>query len=183
MRKTILAVLVLGTALLAGCASSMMVQGTPAASQPDKALVTFVRPSYFGGAIQFGIWDKEQFVGILSAGSYVQYLTEPGEHLFLARAENWSYVKADLEGGKQYYIVGKIFPGIWKARVALDPVGAGASEQIDVDKWMKDLTPMVVIQEKYDDYVRPRVAQVQEAVKEFDQGNVKFGTLNKTDGR
>jgi hypothetical protein len=55
----------------------------------------------------------------------VQYLAKQGEQLFLARAENWSDVKADLEAGKQYFIIGKVFSGVWRARVAFDPVTKG----------------------------------------------------------
>ena len=81
-----------------------MMSQVPPAEPPDAnhAVVTFMRPSSFGGAIQFGIWDGENFVGILSAGSSIQYLAEPGEHLFLGRAENWSYVSAKLVGVKNY---------------------------------------------------------------------------------
>ena len=120
------ALMVIGMLFLSGCASSMM---QPAASQAapeaSRALVTFLRPSYFGGAIQFGIWDSDQFVGILEPGSYIQILVPPGEHIFLARAENWSYVHANLEAGRQYFILAKVFPGIWKARVAYDPIRKG----------------------------------------------------------
>ena len=115
----VMAVLLIGLFMFTGCASSMMQPATPyAAPEETQALVTFLRPSYFGGAIQFGIWDSDQFVGILEPGSYLQVLVPPGEHLFLARAENWSYVHADLEPGKQYFILTKVFPGIWKALVA-----------------------------------------------------------------
>lgn len=170
---------------LSGCASSVMqtVAQVPPESLSNKALVTFMRPSYFGGAIQFGIWDSEKFVGVLSAGSYVQYLTEPGEHVFLARAENWSYVKADLQGGKRYYILGKVFPGVWKARVALDPVNNGDKEAANVDKWLADLTPTAVIPEKFDNYVTPRLEQVKTAAKEIDNGKVKYSVLMKEDGK
>jgi hypothetical protein len=171
--------------LMSGCASSVMTRTEPLTlEQPNRAMVTFVRPSLFGGAIQFGIWDGADFVGVLSAKSYVQYLVEPGEHLFLARAENWSYVKADLEAGKQYYIVGKVFPGIWKARVALDPVVKGdGTTQADIDKWLAELTPTKVIPEKFDGYVAPRLEQVKEAAAEVDNGDVKFEVLSREDGR
>lgn len=178
-------ILALVALALSGCASSVMhkVGSVALDNGSDKALVTFMRPSYFGGAIQFGIWDSEKFVGVLSAGSYVQYLATPGEHVFLARAENWSYVKAELEGGKQYFILGKVFPGIWKARVALDPVNKGDEDAAKVDGWLKDLTPTAVIPEQFDAYVSPRVEQVRAAAAKIDDGKTKFEVLRKTDGR
>jgi len=170
--------------LFSGCASSVMMASQPLVlDQPDKAMVTFMRPSYFGGAIQFGLWDSDQFIGVLSAGNQIQYLTEPGEHLFLARAENWSYVKADLAAGKQYFILGNIFPGIWKARVALAPVIIpGNHTEAELAAWQQKLKPTQVIPEKFDAYKAPRVDQVRTAVAEFRAGKVKYGELSKEDG-
>jgi hypothetical protein len=180
-----LIVLALAALTLSGCASSVMHKVEPVALDNDsgKALVTFMRPSFFGGAIQFGIWDSENFVGVLSAGSYVQYLAEPGEHVFLARAENWSYVKADLEGGKRYYVIGKVFPGIWKARVALDPVTNGDEDSTKVDQWVQELTPTGVIPDQFDNYVTQRVEQVKAAAGEIDNGKTKYAVLRKEDGK
>ncbi len=110
-------------------------------------------------------------------------LAEPGEHVFLARAENWSYVKAVLEAGKQYYILGKVFPGLWKARVALDPVTNGDDDSANVDEWLNKLTPTAVIPEKFDGYVLPRVEQVKAAAEKVDDGETKYGVLSKEDGR
>ena len=177
--------LITGIFLLSGCASSLMMEVSPL-DAPDNqhALVTFMRPSSFGGAIQFGLWDSESFVGILSAGSSVQYLAKPGEHLFLARAENWSYVKADLEAGKQYFILGKVFPGVWRARVAFDPVTKGdGTTQAQIDKWLSKLKPTAVISEKFDDYATPRIAQVRTAVSDFKSGNVNYEVLEGDDHR
>ncbi len=104
--------------------------------------------------------------------------------MFLARAENWSYVKADLEAGKQYFILGKVFPGIWKARVALDPVTKGdATTQAQIDKWLSEMKPTAVISEKLDDYTRPRISHVRAAVSDFKSGNVKYEVLEADDHR
>ena len=186
-KKISLGVLLFGlyVLLLSGCASSLMMKVPPMDAPDDRhAVVTFMRPSFFGGAIQFGIWDSENFVGILSAGSYVQYLVEPGEHLFLARAENWSYVKADLQGGKKYYILGKVFPGVWKARVAFDPITKDdGTTQAQIDQWLAELKPTGVIPEKFDDYVKPRISHVKRAVDDFESGNAKYEVLKADDNR
>ena len=54
-----------------------------------------------------------------------------GEHVFLARAENGSCVHADLEAGRSYFILAKVFPGIWKGRVACDPIRRDDSQTDD----------------------------------------------------
>jgi hypothetical protein len=177
--------LMLVTFLLSGCASSMMNKAEPLnAPSETRALITFLRPSYFGGAIQFGLWDSDRFVGIISAGAYVQYYAEPGEHVFLARAENWSYVHAQLEGGKRYYILCKVFPGVWKARVAFDPIRRGdPNTGQEIAGWLKELEPQAVIPERVADYTKPRVDQVRAAVADFRAGNVKYEIMTPEDHR
>jgi hypothetical protein len=170
---------------LGGCASSMMqpVDRQPAPA-PSAALVTFLRPSYFGGAIQFGVWDSDQFVGILEPGSYIQVLLPPGEHVFLARAENWSYVHAELEAGRQYFILTKVFPGIWKARVAYDPIRRGDPQtNEEIVQWLTELKPIGVIDAKVDEYTAPRVEQVRQAVADFRAGAVQSERLDAVDYR
>jgi hypothetical protein len=171
--------------MLSGCASSMMRPATPqAAPQASQALVTFLRPSYFGGAIQFGVWDSDRFVGILEAGSYIQLPVPPGEHLFLARAENWSYVQADLEAGRHYFIIAKVFPGIWRARVAYDPILREDPQTDDeIAQWLTELKPIEVIPQKVDAYSAPRIEQVRQAVADFRNGVVKSERLEARDYR
>ena len=174
--------------LFTGCASTMMTRTSMIAAPPEgKAIVTFVRATMFGGAIKFGIWDSDKFVGILTAKSYVQYAAEPGEHIFMARAENWSYVKANLEAGKQYYIMGNVFPGAWKARVALAPVKkadfAKPGEMEKIGKWMKELSPTTPVASMVESYSSPRLTQVRQSVEEFKKGKVTYGVLDAVDGK
>ena len=174
-----------GMLVLSGCASSMM---QPAALQPapapSAAQVTFLRPSYFGGAIQFGIWDSDRFVGILEPGSYIQIQVPPGEHVFLARAENWSYVHADLEAGRQYFVLAKVFPGIWKARVAYDPILRGDPQtDAEIGQWLSGLKPIGVIPDKVEAYSAPRREQVRQAVVDFRNGAAQSERLEASDYR
>ncbi len=170
---------------VSGCTSSMMKPATPReVPASSEALVTFLRPSYFGGAIQFGIWNADRFVGILEAGSYLQITVPPGEHLFLARAENWSYVQANLEAGREYFILAKVFPGVWKARVAFDPVRRGDPQtDEDLTQWLADLRPIGVIDEKVAAYTAPRLEQVRQAVADFRAGKVVSERLEAIDYR
>ena len=176
--------LILFAIVASGCASPMMKQVQKIDSlDANKAMVTFLRPTMFGGAIQFGIWDGTDFVGVLSANSYIQYLTDPGEHYFLGRAENWSCVKANLEAGKKYYIIGKVFPGIWKARVAFDPIKSSDEPQSQIDKWLRELKPTSVDESKRDSYVNPRIDQVRGQMGEFRSGKGICETMDASDGR
>jgi len=104
-----------------GCAgSSAYMRPSPVLLQPtaDKALVRFMRPSGFGYAVNFNILDGEKVIGNSVAKSQFDFLAIPGKHLFIAIAENKVFLEADLVAGKTYYIITRVYTGMWKARVA-----------------------------------------------------------------
>lgn len=178
MRSAVVAVFI--AVALSGCASSMMIRSdTVLDPGPDYALVNFLRPSSFGGAIKFGVWDGDAFVGVLTPKNYIQYKASPGEHLFMARAENWAVIKANLAAGKTYYILGEPRMGAWKARVALtvaDP------KDPKIGKWMKSLRPTMVDPAKREEYVSERVEDVRKAVTNVQNGTAAFETMTEADG-
>ncbi|MBU0729363.1 MAG: hypothetical protein KKE17_11695 [Proteobacteria bacterium] len=168
--------------MLSGCSISMMMR-TDTILEPDSAhaIVTFVRPSAFGGAIKLSLWDREKFIGILAARAQVQYLTEPGEHLFIAQDENWSYVKANLEAGKHYFIIGKVLPGVGKALVELDPVNKEDDYQKKTQQWLTDLNSTTVIPEKVTGFADLQMRHINKAIADYDTGDVKFSILESGD--
>ncbi|MEW6489608.1 MAG: hypothetical protein AB1578_17040 [Thermodesulfobacteriota bacterium] len=112
--------------------------------QPDKALVRFLRPSGMGALINFNVLDGEKVIGNSVAKSQFSYLAEPGHHLFVATAENKAFLEADLEAGKTYYVVTRIYPGAWTARVAFVPVTRGSElwyEALEYEKSLHILEP------------------------------------------
>ena len=115
-------------ASLGGCQSSMMVKagGTEPMPAPGKALVVFLRPSSFGGAIQSSVYDthegEDTFIGIVSTKTKVAYQAEPGDHLFMVVAENADFMIAHLDAGKTYYALVSPRMGMWKARFSLLPI-------------------------------------------------------------
>jgi hypothetical protein len=169
-------------ALLSGCASVKM-QETPlvATAKTNYALVTFVRPSIFAGdGISVDIWDGEHFIGALGAGTLVQYEVEPGEHLFLANSENWSYASANLLPGKRYFIKANIFPGVMYGRVAL-----GVPEKSDnrIDGWLSKLTPMTAGATDKQGVELKKQTEVKTAVSDFKSGKVsRFAQIHPEDG-
>ncbi len=168
-----------------GCAGSKMQNSQRMSLEPqsNKAMVTFLRPSiFFADGMDIQLWDTDKFVGSLSAGTYVQYLAEPGPHIFMAEAENWSYVKADLEGGKQYYILGKMFPGALFARVAIDPVKKGSEDAGNIEKLLTRLTPKAIAAEKLGNYVQSKKTATEAAAGKINSDGSKYGVLTKEDG-
>jgi len=174
----VLLVMVLG---LSGCASSMMLKADSILSPgPNYAVVNFLRPSALGGAIKFGIWDRDNFIGILTPRNYIQYKASPGEHLFMARAENWAVIKATVAAGKTYYILAAPRMGVWKARVAMEVV---KPDDEKLQKWMDSLEPITVDPAQRDAYVSERVADVRTAVDNVESGKADFSVMNPADGK
>jgi len=140
----------LGTLLLAGCASNPMApvadQTIPAAA-PDKAQVVFMRDAYTGKAIVSSLYDvtdgKTQFIGVMANGTKIAYPTTPGKHTFMVVSEAADFMEADLVAGKTYYALVTPRMGLWKARFSLwpisnDPEAAHSLKSKNFKGWVED---------------------------------------------
>jgi hypothetical protein len=155
---------------------------TPLLSAPQAttALVTFVRPRiFFGDGVSIDVWDSERFIGALGPGTLIQYEVEPGEHLFIANAENWSYTSATLLPGKQYYIRANIFPGVMYGRVAL---GVVSKTDPRIHEWQATLTPMQALPADQQARASKKQEAIRAAVAAFKNGQATFSTLRPEDG-
>lgn len=148
------ALVVLAAVGLAGCMSSMMVKQPGAAPAPagGKAMVVFMRPSSFGGAIQASVYDTDgagnTFIGIVSSKTKLAYQAAPGKHLFMVVGENGDFMNADLVAGKTYYALVSPRMGFWKARFSLLPIHNDATakyslKSAEFQKWMAETTYVV----------------------------------------
>ena len=187
--------------LLNGCASQIMILSNPVDSiSNNKALVTFLPSKWvavshnqfgpFGGGRQYNasleldIWDNENFIGALTAKTYFQYVADPGEHLFIARGGNWSFVKANLQSGKKYYVILTTYPVPFRGQIVnLQPVKSEDRELLtETQSSINSLKPMSIIQEKYDDYVRNKVNKVRQEINVFKSTEYEFSSLGAQDG-
>ena len=141
----------LGMILLSSCAGSSAYMKPSASLAPptkDKATVRFMRPSGMGPAINFNLLDGHKVIGNSVAKSQFDYLADPGHHLFIATAENKVFLEADLEPGKVYYVITRIYPGAWRARVAFLPVTRGSEYWNAVLGYEKELNILEPDEEK-----------------------------------
>ena len=168
-------------AILGGCASMPMQKVSLVSTlRPNTALVTFVRPSvFFGDGVSVNIWDGERAIGVLGAGTLLQYEAEPGEHLFLASAENWSYMAATLLPGRRYFIKANIFPGVIFGRVGLAVVPKTDSR---IEGWLSRLDPMRASSADKQTLESQKQSEIRAAVEEFKEGKVLFGKLSPEEG-
>lgn len=140
MRSTIrVASLLFIGLLMTGCASTQM-NPIPkdqliTKPEPGKALIYFVRPSSFGGAIQAPLFDDEQYIGTSSANTIVPYQAMPGAHMFMVMGESADFLQAELLADKTYYAEVTPRLGAWKARFSLRPQNGQIPDK-EVRGWM-----------------------------------------------
>ena len=119
--------------LLAGCEGTVQhmravpAEAAPAAPQPGKALVVFMRPSGLGFAVQSSVFDLKDsgppaLVGIVAAKAKLAYHVQPGAYQFMVIGENADFMSADVVAGRTYYVRVEPRMGMWKARFGLEPI-------------------------------------------------------------
>jgi len=86
-----------------------------------KCIVYITRRATSAMLIKFKIYDGDIFLGKIGHGKYFAYECDPGEHVFIAKGENTSYLDANLEAGKIYIMDTQVKMGVMTARVGLEP--------------------------------------------------------------
>ena len=123
-------ILCIGMAI-SGCASKYMQPVGPERQlsyepSESEAVIIFMRPSAFGGAVQSSVFDvataENVLVGIISSMAKVAYKTAPGELIFMVVGESADFMGAEVEAGKKYYALVTPRVGVWKARFSLKPM-------------------------------------------------------------
>ena len=108
------------------------------ADHPDseKAVVTFIRPGDLIAAVPFGIWNEDGYLGNLSGKNYLQVRMKPGKHIFWGKSERFSIVQAEVEAGKQYFVLFEVGMGMYLANIKLSPVKSTLPEKT-LQKWLR----------------------------------------------
>jgi hypothetical protein len=164
--------LVLSLALLAGgcTASSPYMKPTtyrPAPPPADKAYVVFMRPSDFGSAVRFEVFDGNgRYLGDALPETYFEAELEPGQHWFYADAENAGVLSAQLVGGKRYYVVVRPFMGGWSARVELTALAPRSEDWPKLKQWLAELEALSVDQAAGQAELDARRAEIDEVIAE-----------------
>jgi hypothetical protein len=166
--------------------SGYMVTAIPVAGPSSgKALVYFMRPSEYGFAVDFQIWDEDHFIGLSQAQSYFAYECHPGTHLFIGIAENKVALEADLEADKSYYVGTNVRAGWAKARLQLTPVTRGSELWDKVEGYKQGLNFIAAQEEEREKW---EAVKKQEAAALRDyftngEGKARVLKLSKEDGR
>jgi hypothetical protein len=102
--------------------ASMLCTAQIAPPSEGKAVVYIVRTSSLGFAIKFSYFDSTAVIGRFNGPKYVRYECDPGTHLFWAMAENSTFVEANVDAGRIYFIQAVPKMGAVEAGVKLEPV-------------------------------------------------------------
>ena len=152
----------------------------------EKALVRVMRPSGLGYAINFNIWDGEKVIGNSVAKSQFDYLADPGKHLFVAIAENKSFVEAELEAGKIYYLLTQVKMGLLKARVGLVPVNKGSEfwdKVLEYETKLNKLQPDTNALKTWEDANKDGMKTILNEYEVKSKSSEQWPRINLEDGR
>ncbi|MEL0456679.1 DUF2846 domain-containing protein [Flavobacteriaceae bacterium SZ-1-7] len=91
-------------------------------SSETMAQIYVLRPSSFGSAITFKIYQNEKFIGELGPNSYLAWQVDSanGQIEVISKSENYSVLSVTPEAGKTYYIKQKVKMGWIMARTDLE---------------------------------------------------------------
>ena len=131
-------------------------------------MVRFMRPSGMGFAINFNMLDGETVIGNSVAKSQFDYLATPGKHLFIATGENKAFLEADLEAGKTYYIITRIYLGVAYARVALVGVNRGSEFWDQVTEWERELQKLEPDMEALNRWEQTNKAKIKKILAQYE---------------
>ena len=119
--------------ILSACAS--LNQGSPSVP-PDKAHVYIYRRAVPFGPTEMQVYDGQKPLGVLTGGSYLDYLADPGTRVFKAVAIGTGSMPyaTTLAGGRTYYLLAYFLGDQSKGDAALTPTDA-----VTAAAQMKDL--------------------------------------------
>ena len=114
----------------------------------EKATLYIVRTSGLGAAVNFKYFIDDQYVGKCNFGKYFKLEVDTGKHLIWAKAENRSFVEANLEAGKTYVINAVPQMGALKAGVYLKAENNPDEKDMEKIKKYIEKKKLIVYDEK-----------------------------------
>ncbi|HRP88884.1 MAG TPA: DUF2846 domain-containing protein [Edaphocola sp.] len=127
-------ILIISMLFLTSCASTFQYSkiASPNNSNNDMATIYVLRPSSFGSAIKFGIYQDEKLIGKLGPKSYLAWTVKPDgkEITIISKSENKDILTINPQPGKTYFIKQKVKMGIAIARTGLEFIDKSEGEII-----------------------------------------------------
>jgi hypothetical protein len=160
---------------LSGCAGlgNMKEVEFQTEAKPDLSTVNIVRRAVFmGDGAKVEVWDGDKFIGTLSAGRLLQYMTEPGEHTFMVYVQgSWGVAKGELQPGKTYYL--KFNMTGW------GPISLGAAKSTDprIPEW-NAMTTVSIDKSSQKEIPEKYRLEAKKILKKVEEGNANVTPIS-----
>ena len=122
-------------------------------------------------------------IGVSTNGTVIQIECDPGEHLFIATAENKSAVRAQLMAGKVYDLIAAVKKGRWTMIVNLIPVKKGSDYRSRVIIYDEKLKHIALDRRRAAGYEKRHRRGIKAVVQKIDDGKWRPFTLSASDHR
>jgi hypothetical protein len=158
--------------------------------KPDAATIVFIRHSGMAAGIVTTILDgRGRFLGDSTSSSYFATHVPPGQHVFIAWAENTAALRADVAAGKTYYIEVSPSMGALSARMHLLAITPKSESWPKRQEWMGDSTMLEANEPAGQAYLRgrgedvaERIRRANEAIKGYSPEDLAERTIGPADG-
>ena len=132
MKKITLCLII--SLILSSCASTLQYVKIASENsiQEETAKIYVLRPSSFGSAIQFRIYQDDKLIGKLGPKSYLVWTIKPeGKEIrIISKSENKVILTINPQPGKTYYIKQNVKLGFAIARTGLEFIDEKESTEI-----------------------------------------------------
>lgn len=128
LRNLVVAVALVASAVVSGCASVPMAsaqkdsQAKSFAVSPGKSNIYVYRNESMGAAVKMPVVVDGMAIGDTAAKTYLLYQANPGKHTVVSKSENDSSLDLNTEAGKNYFVWQEVKIGVMSARSKLQLV-------------------------------------------------------------
>jgi hypothetical protein len=146
-----------------------------------KALIYFMRPQSFGGAVKVKLYADGKFLGFIMSDTFIAYECEPGKHEFIGEAENAGFLEAEVVAGKIYVVQVCIHTGAWKARTHFEVARPDTDAMHECSK-DKDRLRAIETTEEGRAWEAKRQETIQSTIKLYRDKGKEFEYLKPEEG-
>jgi hypothetical protein len=181
--------------VLAGCAARSdymqpVASPQPVAAPADAATVVFLRPARTDPRQTIVVTDEQgRFLGDAAISTRFVTRVAPGEHIFMAWAENTGPMRATLAPGRIYYVLIDLRAGVSSGRADLLAVTPRSERWKQVPGWLSETEEYVkdeaagqVFLTENREEVQERLQAARTALTEFQPQELSEHTLVPEDG-
>ncbi len=173
--------------LLAACGSPELMVAEPEPTDPpgpDEVKIVVYRESFRNATKPYAFLDEQEVLGFCQAGAWFEVLVNPGTHFFSLLGVSSSGVRADLAGGRTYFLRVDSVPKPFRLQLRLTPVIPGMEEFQEMDRILARLERRVPIEADRAEFAEEYADEIEEQLAVLmTDGFEESPQLRREDGR